>query len=614
VSRWSIWAALILVCAMTLAGVQSWLPSATATTVTSRLVPSADAYVSRVQPQRNFGGADTLRTGSSPDLKRGYLRFDVTQLGGTVIKATLRLYAQHANALGYTVRSVASTSWTEGTITYANAPAPGPTVARSGPVARDAWTSVDVTTLLHGNARISLALTSTGASSGVYASRESGATAPQLIVQATTSTTSSTATTTTSTATSTTGKATTTTAGTTTTTTAETTTTSGTTTTTTTTTTTPAPSPARPGIVGIFIGSGANAQLCDGSTPGDVYSYIIVQWSMTRDSSCGMTQWRARYPRARILAYQNFGAMIAGPHSDNRPSALVTQENAAAHESWWLHNRSGGRILFDDYAYLAAANIGDSGWQLQARSHIAGIKADGYDGIMLDDVNTHPGHGFDAANANHSVEYPTDAAYGDAVSAAMATVARYIRDQGLLAIANVGLDPWTPEQYATFTRTLPSVSGVLREFWMAWGASSTPFTGGTWSATLRVQVDTEAAGRVFLANSYPLTPRDDTRSIRYGQASFWIGWSGGTASGFGYHSGLPASAAGQYGRNLGVPVEARRAVGVGWMRHYSGGVAVVNPDPSASQTFQLGGTYVDEDGLRRSSVTLSPATGMSLHT
>jgi hypothetical protein len=608
VSRWSTWAALILVCAMTLAGVRSWLPSATATTVTSRLVPSADAYVSRVQPRRNFGGADTLRTEALPLLNRSYLRFEVTQLSGTVVNATLRLYAWRADALGYTIRSVESTSWTEDTITYANAPAPGPVVARSGPVARDAWTSVDVTTLLRGNATISLALTSTGASWGRYASRESGATAPQLIVQATTSTTTSAAATTTSTTISTTGKATTTTAGTTATTSA-TTTTSGATT-----TTAATPAPSRVGIVGLFINSGANAQLCDGSTPGDVYAYLIVQWSMTRDSSCGMTQWRARYPRARILAYQNFGAMIAGPHSDNRPSSLVTQDDAAAHESWWLHNRSGGRIVFDDYAYLAAANIGDSGWQLQARSHIAGIKADGYDGIMLDDVNTHPGHGFDAANADHSVEYPTDTAYGDAVSVAMATVGRYIRDQGLLAIANVGLDPWTPEQYATFTRTLPSVSGVLREFWMAWGASGMPFTGGTWSATLRTQVDTEAAGRVFLANSYPLVPRDDTRSIRYGQASFWIGWGGGTASGFGYHSGLPASAAGQYGRNLGVPVEARRAVGVGWMRHYSGGVAVVNPDPSASQTFQLGGTYVDEDGLRRSSVTLSPATGMSLHT
>lgn len=446
--------------------------------------------------------------------------------------------------------------------------------------------------------------------SDAYASRESGATAPQLIVQVRAGTTTSAAATTTSTATSTTTAPTTTSVRTTATT-PVTTAASGATTTT---ASARMPTPTRVGIVGLFISTGANAQLCDGSTPGDVYTYLIVQWSMARDASCGMRQWRARYPRARILAYQNFGAMIARPYSDNRPSTLVTQDDAATHENWWLHNRSRERIVYDDYAYLAAANVGDTGWQLQARSHLAGIKADGYDGIMLDDVNTHPGHGFDAADANHSVEYSTDTAYGDAVGAAMATLGRRIRDQGLLAIANVGMDPWVPEQYERFTRTLLSVDGVLREFWMAWGSSGTPFTGGAWSATLRTQVDTEAAGDVFLANSYPLAPQDDTRSIRYGQASFWIAWDGVTASGFGYHNGLPASASGQYGRNLGVPTGARRAVGVGWMRRYTEGVAVVNPDSSASQTFPLGGTYLDEDGVRRSSITLGPATGMSLHT
>jgi hypothetical protein len=605
----------MLVCALTLAGVLTWLPSATATSVTARFAPSGDASVSRSQPHRNFGNARTLLTGGLPSLRRSYLRFDLTQLGGTVVNATLRLYAERTNPFGYTVRSAAGTPWTEDTVTYANAPTPGPVVARSSRVVRDAWTSVDVTMLLHGKATVSLALTSSSPFAGVYASRESGATAPQLVVQVRAGATSSTATTT-STVTSTTAAVTTRSVGTTATTLAPTTTrgtTPGGSTTTTTTAPAPAPTPARVGMVGLFIGTGANRQLCDGSTPGDVYAYLIVQWSMTRDASCGMTQWRARYHRARILAYQNFGAMIAGPHSDNRPSTLVTQEDAATHESWWLHNRSGERIVFGDYGYIAAADVGDAGWQLKARSHVAGIKADGFDGIMLDDVNTHPGHGFDAADANHSVEYPTDTAYGEAVVAAMATLGRHITGQGLLAIANVGMDPWEAEQYSRFKRTLPSVSGVLREFWMAWGGSGTPFTGGTWSATLRTQAETEAAGGVFLANSYPLAPQDDTRSIRYGQASFWIGWDGATASGFGYHSGLPASASRQYGGSLGVPTEARRAVGAGWMRHYTGGVAVVNPDPSASQTFPLGGAYVDQDGVSRSSITLGPATGMSLH-
>jgi hypothetical protein len=52
---------------------------------------------------------------------------------------------------GYAVRTVAAGSWFEGTITYATAPAPAPVVATSGPVARDTWTSLDITTLVQGD-------------------------------------------------------------------------------------------------------------------------------------------------------------------------------------------------------------------------------------------------------------------------------------------------------------------------------------------------------------------------------------------------------------------------------------------------------------------------------
>jgi hypothetical protein len=365
-------------------------------------------------------------------------------------------------------------------------------------------------------------------------------------------------------------------------------------------------------IVGFFIEKGEHSRLCDGSTPGDKYAYIVVQWFTTHEA-CGMTQWRRRYPHAKILAYQNFGAMIAGPHHDKRPSTLVTQEDAAARESWWLHNGAGKRITFNDYSYLAAANIGDSGWRAQARAHVPRIKADGYDGIMLDDVNLYPGHGLRATEANHSVEYGTDNAYGDATRSAMAMLGPYIKTHGLLAFANVGMDPWIGDQYSRFRSMLANLDGVCREFWMAWsGGGGGPFTGQAWSSTLRVQIDTEAAGRAFLAHSYPLSPQNDTRSVRYGQASFWIGWDGEEVSGFGYVNGLRAYK--QYGRVIGVPTGPKRAVGVGWMRRYTAGIAVVNPHPSASQTFSLRRTYKDEDGTSRSTVSLGPASGMILHT
>lgn len=166
-----------------LVGVLMSLPNARATSTTSRFTPSADAYVSQAKPNSNFGTAPILRTDDFPKLERSYLRFDLTQLDGSVTKATLRFYAGGRDRFGYTVRSLVSTDWTEGGITYANAPLPGAVIAISGGVARGTWTTVDVTGLVHGNGAVSLALTANGSSAGVYASRESGATTPQLVVE-----------------------------------------------------------------------------------------------------------------------------------------------------------------------------------------------------------------------------------------------------------------------------------------------------------------------------------------------------------------------------------------------------------------------------------------------
>jgi hypothetical protein len=197
---------LVLGCSAALVGVLLSLSNAGAASATSRFVPSADAYVSQAKPNRNFGTATTLQTNNAPKLERSYLRFDVTQLTGSVTKATLRLYADSRNRFGYTVRSVASTDWSEDGITYTNAPQPGAVVASSAAVARNSWTSVDVTGLVHSDGAVSLALTANGSSAGAYASRETGTTAPQLIVEtltaaaaATTTTTATTSSSTTST-------------------------------------------------------------------------------------------------------------------------------------------------------------------------------------------------------------------------------------------------------------------------------------------------------------------------------------------------------------------------------------------------------------------------------
>jgi hypothetical protein len=186
----------LLAAAAVVAGVLVWLPRATATSETSRFTPAADAYVSQATPHRNFGTSPALRTDAFPRAERSYLRFAV-QLPGTVTGAKLRLYTETTSRTGYTVRGVAGGDWSEDKITFATAPAPGPVVATSGPVARDNWTSIDVTALVHGDGMVDMVLTTDDRSAGLYASRETGVTAPELVVETVATMTSTRATTTT---------------------------------------------------------------------------------------------------------------------------------------------------------------------------------------------------------------------------------------------------------------------------------------------------------------------------------------------------------------------------------------------------------------------------------
>jgi hypothetical protein len=179
---------LLLTCTVVLVGLLGSLPDATATTVTTRFRPSADAYVSQTRPTANFGSAKELLAGSRPKIRRSYLRFAVANLSGSIAKATVRFYSNDSSQTGFEVRAVPDASWDEQTITYTNAPPPGPVVATAPQVPADGFTSVDITGLVAGAGVVSLVVTA--ADRLRLASRESGALAPQLLVE-TTSTSSS---------------------------------------------------------------------------------------------------------------------------------------------------------------------------------------------------------------------------------------------------------------------------------------------------------------------------------------------------------------------------------------------------------------------------------------
>lgn len=144
----------------------------------------ADAYVSSVQPEANFGTSAVLRADAAPE-HAGYLRFDVPALGGVVTKATLHLYARSGSTAGYQVQRLNDDGWDEATIRYSIRPATGKaTRASNTNFAAGTWTAVDVTEWVQANHPLSLALIGLHPVGIAFLSRENGeGLAPQLVIE-----------------------------------------------------------------------------------------------------------------------------------------------------------------------------------------------------------------------------------------------------------------------------------------------------------------------------------------------------------------------------------------------------------------------------------------------
>ena len=170
---------LVLACCLSVFAVLSTASTAGALEQTFPAV--ADAYVSSAAPTSNFGQATTLRTDGVP-IETTYLRFAPTGVAAAGSVA-LRVYATSSTTTPFQVRGVASTGWDETTLTYATAPAFGPVVATSGEVTAGRWYTLDVSSLVHGDGPVSLAITTGGSKATLVSSRES-ARPPQLVTPA----------------------------------------------------------------------------------------------------------------------------------------------------------------------------------------------------------------------------------------------------------------------------------------------------------------------------------------------------------------------------------------------------------------------------------------------
>lgn len=376
--------------------------------------------------------------------------------------------------------------------------------------------------------------------------------------------------------------------------------------------------------VWLLLESGEQRRACQRQIA-EHYRYIVVQWYTRNDPRCSLERIRAADPHTRVLAYQNFGAMIAGPHTDGRPSTCVTQEEAAAHDaatpgdSWRLHDSSGRILHFpDEHPFLQPANIGRDSYQRQCLRRLEQVKADGYDGVLADDVNVAPGHGLDATGRTSIAEYPTDAAYGEAMVQALRRTGPQAQRLGLLVLPNVAAEPGTPAQRAQALELVRAGSGLFWEFWTRWNGTGPGIGGAAWEASVTLAQAVQQFGKPILANTYHGPgPGGTAAEQQYAAASFWLAWDGHQDSAWGYN--LPGNPEAAYspawGPDLGTPLDLDRVpVGVGWLRRYSAGVAIVNPSPSREQRFDLHIGYRRLDGSMVTTTVLPPLSGMVLVT
>lgn len=156
----------------------------------ANILPSADAYVSKGTPDKNFGtdatllvdGGNTQFGDESHNV--AYLRFPL-DLPGKPVSAKLRI---HVPAGGHTqsadsgkVRLVTG-PWEEYTITYAKRPEPGKDLAILGKIEQQEWVERVLDIDLTGLKELSICLDPTGNDGASYVSRE-GPQKPELVVE-----------------------------------------------------------------------------------------------------------------------------------------------------------------------------------------------------------------------------------------------------------------------------------------------------------------------------------------------------------------------------------------------------------------------------------------------
>jgi hypothetical protein len=321
---------------------------------------------------------------------------------------------------------------------------------------------------------------------------------------------------------------------------------------------------------------------------------------------------KAANPNVKVLVYKNL-SFVACYRWDGDPyvqqgvrCSYVERE----HPEWFLKDSSGNRLTSNGYSWLSLLDVGNRAYQdTWAANVVAEAKADGWDGVFLDDVNPTLKYHMEPARV---VAYPTDARWAAATRAAIANVSSQIRAAGLLAVANICC---AREYSGVWGDWIQFLSGAMDEMWTKWGAEVgqgyiTDWGPDGWRAQLAEVVEAERQGKYFLGTSH--STAIDTKAAVYGLATLLLATQGRStyslAPDYTNETWFPeydAAAA------LGSPVGPYYTLGPVYRRDFTQGSVLVNPT-TAAQTVALGGTYYSADGTPVTSITMEPTSGTLL--
>jgi len=315
---------------------------------------------------------------------------------------------------------------------------------------------------------------------------------------------------------------------------------------------------------------------------------------------------KAANPKLKVLVYKNLLASEVPAYKGFSATGVSYEEANPAHPGWFLVDTGGRRFTLRHYPYQWAMDVGNAGYQQRwAENVIAEVKAQGWDGVFIDNVNPTMRYYAEVASV---AKYPTDASYAAATQSALAAITPRVRAAHLLVFANFG--SWS-DYFATVTPWLRYVDGAMDEMFVKFGATTGTGYGdeAEWTRQLEELRETQRQGKIFLAVTHS-TSYDEAAAL-YGWASVLLAAEGQAAyemaETYADETWFP-----EYDYAIGAPSGAatRDADGV-HRRAFVNGLVLANPTAN-TRAVTFGGTYSGSGLEHATGTTMSPHTGLVL--